>query len=64
MISPLVDIANEFGAQIVYASRGRGHQISRGMEFVKNRIVLILHADQQLELDWLQKIRNTMRIQK
>ena len=55
-----IDIANDFGAQIVYASRGRGYQISRGMEFAKNPIVLILHADQQLEVDVLQKIRNTM----
>ncbi|MEE2923356.1 MAG: glycosyltransferase, partial [bacterium] len=43
-------VANDFKAQIVSSSRGRGYQICRGMEFVKNPIVLILHADQQLKV--------------
>ena len=53
-------LPNDFKAQIVLLVEGRGYQICRGMEFIKNPIVLILHADQQLKVNVLQKIRNAM----
>ena len=55
-----IKVANSFNVQVVKSCKGRGYQITKGMRFGSNPIVLILHADQQLEKNVLNRVRQTM----
>lgn len=55
-----VSVATDLGWNIVHAERGRGHQMNRGAESSKGRVLLFLHADTLLEPDSLIQIDNAL----
>ncbi len=45
-------VANEFGARVLQAPRGRGQQLARGAAEARGEWLLFLHADTVLEPGW------------
>lgn len=48
-----VEIAKEWGAEVVEGAPSRGAQLARGCLAAKGQWFLILHADTQLKPDWV-----------
>ena len=55
-----VQRAQEWGATVLYASRGRATQLNRGAEAASGDVLLFLHADTRLPLNALSRIRKTL----
>ena len=55
-----VDIATRFGATVLAAPRGRGHQISTGIRHASGDYILVAHADMLLPPDVLPRIREAL----
>tara|TARA_Y100000589_G_scaffold131573_2_gene125360 strand:+ start:397 stop:2370 length:1974 start_codon:yes stop_codon:yes gene_type:complete len=55
-----VNVALNSMVRVVNSPRGRGYQITKGMRFASNPVVLILHADQQLENNILRRVGQAM----
>lgn len=55
-----LEIADEVGALVVAGSAGRGAQLQRGVAAAQGAWVLILHADTELEGDWLRAVMRHM----
>lgn len=51
-----IKIAKEFGSYILTTKPGRGHQLSYGASFAKNKWLLFIHSDTILEDKWLYEV--------
>ena len=56
-----LDIALQAGARIVSGCCGRGHQLRRGARLATTDWLLFLHADSQLDDQWLSAVTNFIK---
>jgi rSAM/selenodomain-associated transferase 2 len=56
-----VKIARALGAHVVTSARGRGRQLSRGLEVATGDVVLFLHADTRLPPAFRSQIESVLR---
>ncbi|SOH92310.1 transferase 2, rSAM/selenodomain-associated [Monaibacterium marinum] len=54
------EVADEVGARLITAPRGRGTQLAAGCAAAHGEWLLILHADTQLCANWTQAVRDHM----
>lgn len=54
----IADLAEEAGARLIAAPRGRGSQLARGCAAARGEWLLILHADTRLSPGWTQAVHD------
>lgn len=56
-----VEIAKEWGAEVIEGSASRGAQLSRGCRAAQGEWLLVLHADTRLNEDWVGPVAKHLR---